>query len=340
MLKSARILPRIRRFRDAGSKPDNVASTNSTASTSRWTNDARLELKNLSVIDVSPTGAATDYRVFKVRAIAKGANAWSLSGQGVVQSEPGSKGSIGWDLKHSRPLSSKWRAHSSSMRWRSRCLRPCFHHCRSTRSTVRACVRISRSPAQAWRPCSVEGDLSIRDLMFASSGLAQTEVGPISLGIHGRALWTPARRELSDLQAEIRVGKTKSVVSGVLAWPADGYRVDLAAEMARAQCRDVLAAVPAGLLGELATVELGGDIAAKLTVHVDAPTSTPPRWTSTSKNLRVRAVLLAMLDRAPFRAPVRARVFEPDGTYSRWRRARATADVDAHRAHEPVHDQG
>jgi hypothetical protein len=117
---------------------------------------------------------------------------------------------------------------------------------------------------------SVRGELAIADLAFESERLARAPVGPVSFTARGQGTWTPARRELSDLKGEVVSGAARVLVTGALAWPPDGYRVQLRAELPKAKCEAVLATVPAGLLDELATIQMSGDIKAKLDVHVDS----------------------------------------------------------------------
>ena len=95
-------------------------------------------------------------------------------------------------------------------------------------------------------------------------------VGPISFTARGEGTWTPARRELSSLRGELVSGATRVLLTGELAWPKGGYRVDVGAELPSSRCSAVASTVPSGLLDELADIRLGGDVKAKLDVHVDS----------------------------------------------------------------------
>src|SRR5690606_19977651 len=108
------------------------------------------------------------------------------------------------------------------------------------------------------------------ELAFESERLARTPVGPISFTARGQGTWTPARRELSDLKGEVISGDTRVLVTGALAWPADGYHVELYAELPKSPCQSVFSTVPGGLLDDLASLRLTGEIGAKLEVLVDA----------------------------------------------------------------------
>jgi hypothetical protein len=173
-------------------------------------------------------------------------------------------------------------------------------------------VQITGEGLQA---ASVKGDLKIVDLSFASEGLAKNPVGPISFSARGEATWTPARRELSGLKASMRTGAVTVSLSGALAWPQGGaYKVDLLADMAKASCQDVLTAVPAGLLDELATLSLGGDITGKLTLHVDAEDLDATKVDFDVKDKCKFLELPELLDLKRFERPFAHVAFEPDGT--------------------------
>jgi hypothetical protein len=308
-------LDRVRAFR-AGLRSDGAAVTVKAepARESRFADDAQIELNKVKVLDVLPDGqVATLLDQLKLSARAEGQRRWRLRGKGAVRSDPGGEGSVEWDVAlglEELKVEGRVRLEEVTLSLFAPVLPPLpFHELDRTR--VHADLQIAGTGLSG---ASVRGELSIRELSFASPGLAETAAGPISFDARGEALWTPAKRELSGLRAEVRTGKTKTNVSGSLSWPSGSYRVDLLTDLSRVACRDAMMAVPAALLGDLASVELSGDIAAKIKVHVDSEAldTTVVDFDISDKCKFGRVPELLELRR--FEQPFIHTVFEPDGT--------------------------
>jgi hypothetical protein len=308
-------LSRVRDFRAAlqSSPGASSAKTGSTA-VSRFADDAQIELNKVRVLDVLPNGQVTALLdQLKLSARAQGQRRWRLSGKGAVHSGPSGEGRVEWDVAlalEELKVEGRVQLEDVALSLFAPVLPPLpFHELDQTR--VHADLQISGTGLSG---ASVKGELSIRDLVFASGGLAETAVGPISFDARGEALWAPAKRELSGLSAEVRTGKTKTNVSGSLSWLAGSYRVDLLTDMQRAACRDVLMAVPAALLGELASVELSGDIAAKVKVHIDSEALDATVVDFDFSDKCKFGHVPELLDLRRFEQPFIHTVFEPDGT--------------------------
>jgi hypothetical protein len=302
------------RGRDASAAPAVSAAQPPADDSSRFSDDAKIDVASVRILDVRPGGeVATLLDQLRLSAEAQGQRQWRLRGKGALHHGASGQGSLEWDLAlapRELKVEGRVRLDEVALSLFAPVLPPLpFHELDRTR--VRADLQISGTGLSA---AAVKGSLSMRDLAFASAGLAETPVGPISFDAEGEALWTPAKRELSGLKAEVRSGKTKTRLSGSLAWPTSSFRVDLVADMQRAACRDVLMVVPAALLGELASVELTGDIATKLTLHVDSQAldATLVDFDVTDK-CRFGSVP-ELLDLKRFERPFVHTVFEPDGT--------------------------
>ena len=315
-LARGRTLQRIKKWRSElqGEPAEPGAPTATGNDAGRFSDNAKIAVKKVSVLAKDPAGGESvllDELQFSARA--QGSNAWLLTGKGVIRSDPTSEGSLDWDLRLApRELKVEGRIQLTEVALSlfAPVLPPLpFHQLDRTR--VKADLQISGTGLSA---ASVKGDLAIRDLRFLSVGLAEGEVGPISFSAHGQALWTPALRELSAIQGELRTGKAKAMLSGSLAWPVDGYRVDLLAELPRVTCREALAAVPAGLLGDLSASELSGDIAGKLTVHVAADALDDTKVDFDIDDKCRFGAMPELLDLQRFERPFVHTVFEPDGT--------------------------
>jgi hypothetical protein len=139
-------------------------------------------------------------------------------------------------------------------------------------------------------------------------------VGPFSLSARGEGTWTPARRELAITQGQLEVGRVPVALKGAFAWPVGGYRVELDAQLGKKPCAEVLAAMPSGLLDELAAVELGGDVAGKVFVHVDAENLDATKVDFDIDDHCTFGALPPLLDLTRFQQPFVHRALEPDGT--------------------------
>jgi len=161
---------------------------------------------------------------------------------------------------------------------------------------------------------SVRGELSISELGFESERIAKAPVGPMSFTARGQATWTPARRELSNLRGEVAVGAARVLITGGLAWPQDAYSIDMKAEMPKTKCSSALAIVPDGVLDDLATVELKGDIKAKVEMHVDSADLDATKLDFDFDDKCKFVTLPEAMNLARFERPFVHRVLEPDDT--------------------------
>lgn len=312
-------LARLRKLRSAITGTDATAPAAAPApqeGRALWTDDARIELASAEVLDVPPSGEATPIvEQLRVEAHAKGPRTLQLTGAGKVRGDGArAGGSVAWDFTVTPAdlkLEGLLKLENVALSLLAPVLPPLpFHELDRTR--VYTDVQITGEGLAA---ASVKGDLQIVDLGFASEGLAKYPVGPISLSAQGEATWTPARRELSGIKATMRTGAVTMSVTGTLAWPQGGaYKVDLLADMPKAACQDVLAAVPSGVLDELATLKLGGDIAGKLTLQVDAENLDATKVDFDIKDKCKFLELPELLDLKRFERPFTHVALEPDGT--------------------------
>jgi hypothetical protein len=275
-----------------------------------WSEHARFELVRGRVLDGDPKrGGAVIFDKLAVQVNAQGKDALKAKGGGV---EP-SGGRLSWDLlvhPRDRTLEGKIDVDDVSLELFSPALPPLpFFDLRSTRVHASLVVKDEGTESMAFN-----GKVDLRSLAFSSPGLAHAPVGPFSLEVQGAGTVTPSRRELTISQGQLQVGQAKVTLQGVFAWPEDGYRVDLNADLAKAACKDVLSAVPMGLLDELSTIELGGTFGGKLLVHVDAADLDATKVDFDIQDKCQFGMLPPMLDLGRFQRPFAHQVLEPDGT--------------------------
>jgi hypothetical protein len=120
--------------------------------------------------------------------------------------------------------------------------------------------------------------------------------------------------ELQIASGQLEVGGVPVALKGVLAWPTGGYRVDIDAQLKKTACSAVLAAVPSGLLDELSSVTLGGDIEGKLLVHVDGEDLDATKVDFDIADRCSFTSVPPLLDLLRFQQPFMHRALEPDGT--------------------------
>ena len=304
-------LSRVLAFRDAlRSTKTGSSDEGATGARTLWAADARLELKNTRVLDTDAQGkqrAVLENLAMDVQLEAD--HALRLEGQGRAPDS----GSLSWKLR-AFPKELRVEGHVALHDVSAALFAPVlprlpFYELEHTR--VRAELDLAGGGLQS---VAVQGDLTLTDLTFYSEGLARTPVGPFSLSAKGQGTWTPARRELAITQGTLDVGGVPIALKGVFAWPTGAYRVELDAQLAKRPCAQVLAAVPAGLLDELAGVQLGGDVAGKLFVHVDAEDLDATKVDFDIDDHCSFAAVTPLLDLARFQQPFVHRALEPDGT--------------------------
>jgi Transglycosylase/Domain of Unknown Function (DUF748) len=238
----------------------------STARKPLWADDARLDLRKARVVDGSTNPKQPILDKLNLSLSAEGEGGLRVRGVGVTAT---TGGSLSWNL-HVQPRDLKVEGSVSLKEVPFALFAPVmpklpFYELERTR--VGANLQITGKGLES---ASVRGELSIGELSFSSERLARAPVGPITFTARGSATWTPARRELSALRGELIMGAARVLVTGALAWPEDGYNVDLKAEMPKTKCASARDIVPDGLLDELSAIELKGEIGAKVTVHVDS----------------------------------------------------------------------
>jgi hypothetical protein len=184
-----------------------------------------------------------------------------------------------------------------------------FHDLESTR--LNGSLRLANEGLESVK---ASGNIVVEGLAFASDGLARTPVGPVTLAAKGDGTWTPARRELALTSGSFRVGGVTGSAVGMLAWPPGGYRVSLNAELPKTSCAKMLNAVPVGLLDELATIEVKGDISGRLVVEVDSANLDATKVDFDVKDACKFGAVPELLDLSRFQQPFIHRVLEPDGT--------------------------
>jgi hypothetical protein len=274
-----------------------------------WTSDAKLLLKSTRALEVRGNQQEPILERLRVELLAEGDDALRVKGDG----RTATGGTLQWNMRVS-PSDAQLEGRVALREVPLALFAPAlpklpFHELDRTR--VGADLAITGKGLQT---ASVRGELSISDLAFESERLARAPVGPVSFTARGQGTWTPARRELSDVRGEVVVGAARVLVSGGLAWPADGYRVELRAELPKSKCEDVFATVPAGLLDELAAIRLSGDVKAKVDVLVDSANldGTKLDFDIADKCRFVSVPELMSVQR--FSRPFTHRVLEPDGS--------------------------
>jgi Transglycosylase/Domain of Unknown Function (DUF748) len=274
-----------------------------------WTADAKVELRNARVVDGSVSPKRPILQKLNVSLLAEGEASVRVKGDG----ENATGGGMQWDL-HVTPRDAKVEGRVALQDVPLALFTPVlprlpFYQLERTR--VGANLAITGKGLES---ASVRGELSISELGFESDRLARAPVGPVSFTARGQATWTPARRELSGLRGEVVVGAARVLITGGLAWPEDGYRVDLKAEMPKTKCTAALEMIPDGLLDELSSIALKGDIGAKVETHIDSADLDSTKLDFDFDDKCKFVSLPEAMDVSRFQHPFVHRVLEPDET--------------------------
>jgi hypothetical protein len=309
---SAGLIRRVRSFRKAlRPAPDDrdAADDEPEKSARLWTADAKLSLRDVRVIDATVSPPERILERLNAELLAQGEDALRVKGEGATASG----GSMLWDLQI-KPAVAEVEGRVALREVPLALFAPVlprlpFYRLESTR--VAADLAITGHGLES---ASVRGELSIRDLAMESERLARAPVGPISFTARGQATWTPARRELSDLRGEVESGAARVAITGALAWPTDGYRVDFKAEMPKVKCDAVREVVPSGLLDELSDIALKGDVKAKVEVHVDSADLDATKLDFDIDDKCKFVELPELMNVQRFARPFVHRVLEPDGS--------------------------
>ncbi len=306
-----RLVRRIANARKAlrGTQENETEPATSEPRASLWTSDARIALRKARVLEGPGTQGVPILQQLNVDLLAEGESSIRVKGDGATPTG----GSMFWDL-HVAPGDAKVEGQVALRDVPLALFAPVlpklpFHGLERTR--VGANLAIT---GRGLESASVRGELSIADLGFESERIARSPVGPVSFTARGQATWTPARRELSELRGEVQSGLVRLLVTGALAWPRGGYRIDLRAELPKAKCANVLAVVPAGLLDDLAAIELEGDFKAKLEAHVDSADLDTTKLDFDIVDKCKFVSLPEAMSIRHFEQPFTHRVLEPDGT--------------------------
>jgi len=304
------LIGRVRNARAALSNPGAPAASVATGrASSLWTPDAQIELRGARVFEGPTPSGPPIVETLDVDLLADGPASIRVKGNGTTPTQ----GSLVWDL-HVTPGDAKLEGSVALRALPLALFGPAlpslpFHALEQTRVTADLAIT-----GTGLESAAVRGELSISELAFASEGLAREPVGPVSFTARGQALWTPARRELSELRGELEVGAARVRVAGALAWPKDAYRVDLQAELERVKCQSVFKVVPTGLLDDLAKMKLAGYIKAKVDVHVDSADLESTKLDFDFSDRCRFSTAPKMLNVSRFSKPFTHRVLEPDGT--------------------------
>jgi hypothetical protein len=313
---AGRLLPRLRALRAAlaPSAPASDASSAAGSATAAlasgrkmWTDDATVRLDDINVTDVDSERPIMSKLGLQVQASAKGV--FTIRGQGVA---PGD-GRVAVDLRV-EPKALRTEGDIDLRRVPLELFVPVLPPLPFdglSRTKVDAKLSLS---GQGLSAISARGELVLTDLALASPRLAHLPVGPVTVAMRGEGTWKPATRELADLKASLDLGAVHVTTTGSIAWPADGYDVELSLALPKSPCNAVLRAVPAGLLDELSGVVLSGDITARIDASVHAGRLDDTKLVFDIKDHCRFAEVTPILDVRRFERPFVHRVVEPDDT--------------------------
>ena len=111
---------------------------------------------------------------------------------------------------------------------------------------------------------------SIAGLTVSAPKLAKHPVGDLESTIQGAFEIDPAAAVARFERGRIERRGLSAVVEAELNWADEGRRLSLQAELPESPCRHLVDAVPDDLLGEVAALDLDGEIAGRLSLFVDA----------------------------------------------------------------------
>ena len=303
------LVRRFKNVRAALRKSADTSDSSGEKKTPLYTADARVELKRARVLDGAVTPKLPILDKLNVAVLAEGEASVRVKGEG----ETATGGGLQWDL-HITPRDAKIEGRVALRDVPLALFTPVlpklpFYELERTR--VGANLAITGKGLES---ASVRGEFSITELGFESDRIAKAPVGPISFTARGQATWTPARRELSGLRGEVVVGAARVLITGGLAWPEDGYRVDLRADLPKTKCTSALELFPDGLLDELSGIELKGDIKAKVETHIDSADLDSTKLDFDFDDKCKFVTLPEAMNVTRFERPFVHRVLEPDET--------------------------
>jgi hypothetical protein len=125
-----------------------------------------------------------------------------------------------------------------------------------------------------WEPegpgrISLGGRVRLENGGLLSAALAAGPVEAFDLELDGAGLWTAVENRLEVRALQVLTEGVAVQLAGAVEAAAPGFRVDIEARLPVTPCDDLLAAVPAGLLGVTAGFVLDGDIDGEIHARVD-----------------------------------------------------------------------
>jgi len=125
-----------------------------------------------------------------------------------------------------------------------------------------------------WEPegpgrISLGGRVRLENGGLLSAALAARPVEGFDLELEGAGLWTAATNRLEVRTLKVLTEGVAVQLAGAVEEAAPGFRVDIEARLPVTPCDDLLAAVPAGLLGVTAGFALDGDIGGEIRARLD-----------------------------------------------------------------------
>lgn len=310
-----RTLARVLRARRSLRPPTNPQSDSETnpqpgPGTSRIAPDLRVQLSGLGVTVPDPAGKPVDM-LTGLDVLIEGAGKGTYRARG-GGNEP-SGGTLSWDL-HVTPSAARMEGTVALDELPLQLVAPAlppapWHQLSESRLSGKLELRGTGLERVAAR-----GQLQVQDVALASPGLAHRPVGPVTVSLDGDGTWIPAKRRLEIKTSSIEIGSAKAQLQGALEYAQDHYLVDVRAQLPQSGCREVLSAVPRGLLAELSEVELDGTFQAALDVFVDSRALDDTKVDFTIRDrCRFRRVP-ELLDASRFGRAFLHRALEPDGT--------------------------
>ncbi len=155
----------------------------------------------------------------------------------------------------------------------------------------------------------------MQDASLFSSRIAPEPVRDVSVIIEGEGVFLPPSRRLEIERATIRMGEAELIIVGALERTEERYLVDATVTLPPTDCSDAVGAIPQGLLGELATFSLDGQIGGRVRAHVDSEALDDLTLDIDVSDGCVFETVPVVADLARVAGPFLHRVREPDGSW-------------------------
>ena len=160
----------------------------------------------------------------------------------------------------------------------------------------------------------LEGRALVENVGLHSDEIAPSPVSGLGVEIDGSATWWPAERRLELNDTTIRRGGAEAHFEGELEKSADHYRIEIDATMPATDCNEVVGAIPATLLADVANFEWRGRMGGQLHLSLDSRELDDTVLRIRVANACEFVTVPAVADLRRVRAPFIHRVVEPDGT--------------------------